>query len=177
MKNKRGQFYIIAAIIIVMALTAITSVVTYAIIKPAPRTVKDLSRELNYESAKVIDYGVYNRTNMQSLYYNFTDRDFVNYFMQKTSRANITFIYGNITDLNATQFQRGSSGHVSTGRSGVISKSIVATAFPIIVSSLKENVTINLLNKEYSFRLREGENFYFVITEEKEGEVFVETND
>ena len=40
-----------------------------------------------------------------------------------------------------------------------------------------EDITkVTLLNKEYSFSLREGEMFYFVITEEKDGEVYIETN-
>ena len=52
MRSKKGQFYITAAIIIILALSGIASTVTYAIIKPQPKTIQDL---IDHTVGKVLD--------------------------------------------------------------------------------------------------------------------------
>ena len=59
-RQKKAQFYLVAAIIIVMILVGIASIQTYAIAKPKPRKIKDISAELNEETSRIIDYGIYN---------------------------------------------------------------------------------------------------------------------
>ena len=59
--NKRGQFYIVAAIIIVLTLSGILSITTYAIAKPSPKTIQDLSKDLKTESSKIVDHGIYTK--------------------------------------------------------------------------------------------------------------------
>jgi len=81
-QNKRGQFYIIAAIIIVLAISGLMSIATYAIAKPSPKTINDLGSDLNKESTRIIDYGIYNREVIIKLMYNFTDKEFAPYFLQ-----------------------------------------------------------------------------------------------
>ena len=61
--NKRGQFYLVAAVIIVLVVIGISSVKTYSVIKSEPQNLEDLSLELSEETARIVDYGVYNGEN------------------------------------------------------------------------------------------------------------------
>lgn len=174
--NKRGQFYIIAAIFIIIIISSLASVSTYINFKSKSRTVNDLGNELNEESSRIIDYGIYSNQNLSSLEYNFTEYDFTNYFLYKTSGANITFIYGNKSDLRGVQYYRDNTGKVSLLRANFKATDISSKNLPVEVSDVDGTVKVTLLNKEFSFKLRENEMFYFVITKEENGEVFVESN-
>ena len=65
--NKRGQIYLVAAIIIVMILAGIASVKTYAVATTEPRKIKDISSELKEETSRIIDYGIYSNNNLNVL--------------------------------------------------------------------------------------------------------------
>jgi len=69
MENKRGQFYIVAAIIIALILTGMSTLTTYATLKSEPRTVKELSSDLKHEGARIVDYGIFSRKNLTGVLY------------------------------------------------------------------------------------------------------------
>ena len=60
MNNKRGQFYLIAAIIIIGALIGVVTVTNFAITRQSADEIKvyQLSQELKLESEQVINYGI-----------------------------------------------------------------------------------------------------------------------
>ena len=59
--GKRGQFYLIATALIVMIVFGLVSVSNAAIVQPRPVKFYDLSADYGAETARVIDYGVYNK--------------------------------------------------------------------------------------------------------------------
>src|SRR3989344_7200716 len=96
MKNKRGQFYIIAAIIIVLVLAGIASVRTYTITKSRPETITDMASTLNVEGSQVVDFGIYTGQEgdeMNELLEDFTT-NFSNYFAGKTQQTDMVLVYG-----------------------------------------------------------------------------------
>ncbi len=103
MKNKRGQFFIIAAIIII---TVIISIVTVSNYSQPKQTTKlyDLGQELGIESQQVLDYGTYNELNdteMQSLMENFIQ----NYVSYMGGKRNIYFVFGNAQVIDVVGYQ------------------------------------------------------------------------
>jgi hypothetical protein len=174
--DKRGQFYIVAAVMIFLVVSSLATVATYSIVKSRPKTVSDLSSELNDESSRIIDYGLYTKQNVTSIQYQFTQNDFTSYYLHKTNGANITFIYGNKSYLNAIQYSKVSSGQIALLHATYKTNVFSSNSIPITVDEAHGYINVTLLNKEYSFKKRDNEMFYFVITKEDQGEVFVESN-
>jgi hypothetical protein len=178
--NKRGQFYIVAAIMIVLVISGLTSVATYAIAKSKPRTIFDLSSDLNEESTRIIDYGIYNNQNTDELVRQFLDEEFKPYFLQKTENTNVIFIFGNKTNLQELRYEERGTGGVSVGtREGGAGLRTGEWASQIrdISGSVEDNqIEVQVFNTTHSFELKENQMFYFVLTEEIGEEKYVETN-
>jgi len=177
--NKRGQFYIVAAIIIVLILAGITSVRTYAIVRPEPRAIQDLGSELQEETSRIVDYGIYNSSeDLTALLNNFTDEKFAPYFLQKTTETAIVFVYGNKTDLFAVRYKEEVTGGVSATLGGSISSWTQVKEFAerVSVDTSTEPIKVIILDKTFEFDLQGNQMFYFVILKEKNGETYVERN-
>jgi hypothetical protein len=175
--NKRGQFYIIAAIIIVVAISGLATVVTYAVTKPTPKSIQSLSTNLKNEGPRIVDYGIYKQINLIGILNNFTDQEFAPYFLKKANNANVVFIYGNKSNLYAVQYNTTSTGKITAslgGQSNWYMAGTYSTRVNLYPSG--NNINVSLLNNTYTFYLKEGEMFYFVIVQQKEGETYVEKN-
>ena len=177
-RNKKGQFYIVAAIIIVLVLAGIASVKSYAIVSPEPRAIQDLGSELKEETSRVVDYGIYNAgEDLSLLLDNFTDTEYAPYFLQKTSDTGIVFVYGNQTDLSAVQYDTESTGVISATLGTIIAGWVPAGLYAERVSvTPTDPLNVTILNKTFEFDLQDNEMFYFVIIQEREGETYVEKN-
>jgi len=175
--NKRGQFYIVAAIIIILAIAGIASIKTYAIIKSEPRAVKDLSFELNEESLRIVDYGIYNNQDVAGILDTFTDTEFAPYFLQKTDNTNVVFVYGNKTYLTAVTYNTASTGSISATIGGETTMWNTVTTFADRVNVIPTDpLEVTILNRTFTFELKDNEMFYFVMAQEREGEIYVEKN-
>jgi hypothetical protein len=177
--NKRGQIYLVAAIIIVMILAGIASVKTYAVAKAEPRKIKDISSELKEETSRIIDYGIYSRANLDDLLNSF-NLEFSEYFLEKTEETNIIFIYGNKTELYSVQYNNQYTGAVfatigEASPTWATSESIINKTE--ITTQIQDNkINVNLLEKDFVFDIREGQVFYFLITQQKDDETVIEKN-
>ena len=179
MRNKRGQIYLVAAIIIVMILAGIASVKTYAVAKTEPRKIKDISSELKEETSRIIDYGIYSGVNLTALLDSF-DNEFSEYFLTKTEETNIVFIYGNQTKLYSVQYNNQYTGAVVasiggasprwTGSISIINKTDITTKIQ------GNQIKVNILEKDFVFDVGEGEVFYFLITQQAGDERIIEKN-
>ncbi|MBR9706479.1 hypothetical protein GOV14_05565 [Candidatus Pacearchaeota archaeon] len=180
MQNKRGQFYIIGAILIVIAISGIAGINTYAIYKSNPRTITDLGSELREESLHIVEHGIYNGKNLKDLIENFTDQKYSHYFLQKTQGTDIVFVYGNKKDLYAAQYKMQSTGTVSATIGGSINWETVGSFSEITkidTTTLPGNkLKVKLLEKQFTFELKDNEMFYFVIAKDENGERYIERN-
>lgn len=180
MKNKRAQFYLVAAIIIVLAISGIASVKTYAVIKSEPRKIQDIGSELREETTRIVDYGVYSKENLTKVLNNFTDSEFAPYFLKKTENTNIVFIYGDAIELYSVQYLPENTGTVYATLGGASSEWYPVVSYAnrtkIDTTAGLTNVTVTALGKDFNFEVRENEMFYFLITQEKDGEVYIERN-
>ncbi|PIN93271.1 hypothetical protein COU61_00910 [Candidatus Pacearchaeota archaeon CG10_big_fil_rev_8_21_14_0_10_35_13] len=179
--DKKGQFYLIATMIIITLVVSLATVRNYtgaAIQEVGTEEIRDLGKELNIESARVIDYGVYNNTDLTKLAEDWTEK-YINYSKTRIGQAEWVLIYGNSTEITIENYTLEDSGEVSLGigedKTGTKEKTIKKT------KEKKGNPgeTIKIRDTEgrtTEFNLSQGQKFYYVITKEERGGRVVETN-
>ncbi len=151
MKNKGGQIYLIATVIIISIISGVTFLSDYYK-KDSSTFVYDTKKQLETESEKVFDYGFANEQDVSELIENFT-KDFSDY----AEGVKIYFATGQIGNMDVYYYENGKQSlpHTETA----------------------ENISFYVDNMKYSFELNEGENFYFVITQNIGGENYVATSE
>lgn len=173
MINKRGQFYLLAAIIIVGVIIGFVAISNYAQRMAAIR-MYDLKEELKIESANVLDFGTYselNETEMEALI-----RDFIAQYA--TYEENLYFIFGdnhNITIIGYSELV----AEVSIIEAGGNPIPLVLDGGEAIYETTNgkiKQVIIEIEDIEYKFDLKPGENFYFIIYLEIGEDTQVHTN-
>lgn len=166
--NKRGQFYLIAAIIIIIVLLGFTGVTNFAKTKKSDVQTYELSKELNLESSFVIQYGLFNSKDINPLLTDFSS-NYSKYIGDQSS--DIYFVYGNQESIQVLGYQNVNSGSISLnfgensqpfnlkipGKETTVSRPIPTEG--------KTQVDVVINEKTYNFDLIEGQNFYFIIKE------------
>jgi hypothetical protein len=163
--KRRGQFYLIAALVIILIIAGLAVVSNYARTTPNV-TVYDLGKELGVEGPKVLEYGVFQNENITELMDDFTDL-FVTYSEEGKS---IYFVYGNDEGITIASYDIENSGSVELDNSRQILRERVKKTEDVDVRD-KAKVTVE--GEDYSFDLKPGENFYFIIKEERGDDVYV----
>jgi len=183
--DKRGQFFLLAAVIIVAGIIALASVKTFVSDSNSEdaERVYDLSKELGYESSKVIDFGIYNQTYGDALIEDWLDI-YTNYTSQRDGVSEWLFVYGNASEVKMINFTAQSQGSVDLSFGD---KKISASAKPILIkektslgsyaSPSAQIVVRDTLGIERKFTLNPGENFYFVVAKVEEGDTIIQKND
>lgn len=159
--NKRGQFYIIAAMIIIAVIIGFASISNYAKTKKNPR-IYDLGKELGIETGYVYDYGVYNETDINSLINHWSDV-YLNYTKDQEVIEKWIFVYGKENELTAMVFFSAETGSVSIGRSEIIVSEIKKKIIEDVMET-GGNISIEFQGFSYNFKLEKGENFFFIIS-------------
>jgi len=176
--EKRGQFYLIAAIIIIIVIVSLSSVTNYIERRKEPAKFYDLSEELSEEGARVVDYGIYNEENITSLMSNFLDNYFVNYTTEKEEE--VVFVYGNENNITVMTYTNISTGEIAINY-GTTSMNIrgagryQANRTTFTPGHEENKITVTILENNYEFTLKEGENFFFIITRTSGEERYVIT--
>ena len=161
--DRRGQFYLIAAVIIIAAIITTVTVSNYIITQPKQTRLYDLGEELKTEGASVINYGLYNEQDRFKIVQNFADQ-FKDYTAEQLE--NILFVYGGENNLSIYGFSKKESGEVSITIGGVpfVIPSGGIEAEPKTFSREGGIVYVKTpKNFTYNFELKKGENFYFII--------------
>jgi hypothetical protein len=184
--NKRGQYYLIAAIIIASILAGIISVKNYAIINPKPDSIRDLSSELKEECPRIIENSISNSKDPIPALEKFIEEEYSEYFLKKTENTNIIFIYGDkSSDFNAIRYNvEDISKPEITEVINWIPNGDYVEKGTITGSSSEDYIKVKLLdldgniNKELEFNVKEDKIFYFyyLIFQEKNGELYIERN-
>ena len=174
-RGKKAQFYLIAAIIIVMVIISLATLKNYAITKKEPTGFYDLCTELNEEGARVVDYGIYNAQNIPQLIENFTDNYLINYSTEKDRETELVFVYGNENRADATVYRLVETGNVRVthGEKGLTSTNSHRIEKGWLGNFSRGFVNISMLGREYRFDVKEGENFYFIISKNATDETYV----
>jgi hypothetical protein len=167
MSKKKGQFYIIAAIVIISVLVGLVSVSYFREEKPSTK-VYDLGNELKIETAHVIDFGIYDKENTEMLIENWSE----NFYRYSGGAIDSwVFVYGNQNNITAMTFNKSSTGSIGLNIGGrtvyVGSEGVEKHKVTVPRNQSSNQVVIVIDSQEYPFELQEGQNFYFVIKSQK----------
>jgi len=170
-KNKRGQFYLIAAFIIIGIIVGSVVISNYAK-KQSTTRLYNLRDDLKIESENVLEYGTYSEfdeVQMQELLLNFVET----YSTYIGEGIQIYFVFGNRDKIIVAGYQELTSETIYVEGSPMMITEAEYTYEEFYPEANKIIVTIDSV--EYEFKLKAGENFYFVISQEIEGEEYVVT--
>lgn len=150
--NKRGQFYLVAAIIIVSIVASLITITNYAK-KNQTILVNDFAKELKIETQKVLEYDISNSDNKINQY----GMDYSNH---SGSNIELYFIIGNNPNINAYKYLNGYESDANEN---------------LQLDTINNKIIFNLYGTNHTFDLREGNNFYFLILQNIKGEIYVKT--
>ena len=174
-KNRKGQFYLIAAIIIIAIIIGFAAIKNYTQRKEVIK-LYDLGEELGIESKNVLDYGTYNEFNENEMEDLLTD--FVEGYANYTAEGkNLYFIFGNSKKINVMAYQElNTTIYVGVGgEMSLIEPGEKQPFYPAEGQDIISKVIIAIEELIYEFELKYGENFYFIIFQEIGGEEYVVT--
>ena len=171
--NKRAQFYLIGAIVIVAIIIGFAAVSNYAK-KSDSVQIYDLGDEVGIEGGEVLDHGVNKGgEGMQNLFEGFLK----DYQKHVGEDKRLVFVYGNEWEIIALIY---SEEDISTLRLDL------GSGTPSPISEIEEGyieelsyesnggvITIIIDSVPYEFELLPGENFYFILSQETDGEKHV----
>lgn len=164
--EKRGQFYLVAAIIIAMVVFSLATIDSYARIESRETDVFDLRDEMGLESGSVINFAIYNGTDISTLLENWTEMYVVG--TQDKEVENWVFVYGNLeTGVTVLEFTSESAGSVSIGDgSGDSVNQNIKRYEKKNNTYYTDEVEIIFGNFRYDFNTASGQNFAFLINKE-----------
>ena len=174
--NKRGQFYLIAAMVIVVIIIGYAAVSNYTKRK-ADVKIYNLAKELNIESGKVLEYGVYNEKNLQQMI-DLTTHFTTLYTTYSGDNSDILFVIGNEGYFDVYRYGDLTTGtiSVSTGVGSSVLQIRQRAKEEIGSNSIQQignKITVTDRTKTYEFELKKGENFYFVISQQIGEETYI----
>lgn len=184
-RGNKAQIYIIAAVIIILAIIGVAGVTNYMIIKDEPEKFFDLGETLNREGSIVIQRGYYSGSEEQipAKMSEFTNL-FTEYIKDKGKEEEFDMItiYGDQEKVNVTIYSTKDRGEftVFIGDSPIN----IETAEEIDITEIENivpdpttgQITIKVDGTESIFDLEQGQNFLFLITTSKDFETYVSTN-
>ena len=179
--NKRGQVFLMAAVIISGIILGISSIDNSVDIGSSNEAFYDLSEEVGFETKKVLDYGVYKNESIGDLLSGDEGLflDYKNYL----AKEQLALVVGNSSGVVVYYFKEtsGSIG-ITTGTTlaggTVIVESMESYYTEVDLDSDGANINVKIKGENgeefsYPFELKEGENFFFVIVKNDDGERFV----
>lgn len=178
MLNKRGQFFLVAALVIVGILIGLAGIYTQVSTPKEDSAVYDLSSELNYESLQVIDQGVYSETSEEDMNKNILN--LTDYYVNKNPQKDFAIVYGDRDSLTVLAYTVTPVGTVSTSTGGTTQSHTVSRTVLRSTTTDGENnsivgdyVVIRFKGQTYSFKLGSGTSFYSVLSSESGNQKFV----
>jgi len=170
--NKRGQFYLVAAIIIIGVVFGFFATRNYVRSVGEDVKIYHLSNELKEEGVRVIDYGILNdEEKMQE----FMDEVAEDYLKEKAQ--DVFFVYGDENNIEEYRYEEEIIGKINTkGGIGtnIRKKKKTVNTLSIFSKAGKNNVEVEINGKGYPFSLNSGENFFLVLKKEAEDERYIE---
>jgi len=157
-KNKRGQFYFIAVIVLVSVFLGLVTLRNQSNL-PHHLSLNSEKEQLNLEISSFLDYFSHEKvTNQKEILLNFS-----NFSIQKVGEdKNSFFVFGDLPDitlfgnkLNETSlFVKYDSTNEEITNEGIFQKDYTLSG---------DNLNLTLDGIEYNFVFYEGENIYYLI--------------
>ena len=151
--KKRGQFYLVAGLIIISVIIGLIAMVNYT--KKSPTfLINDFSKELKIETQKVLENEAVMGGNPMHQYG-------IDYSSHIGGYVELYFIKGIDPNIEAYKYVNG----IET----------IVTENLTVDEGGNNKIILDLSGVDYDFDLKGGMNFYYLISQEIKGEYFVET--
>lgn len=169
--NKRGQVFLMAALIIAGILISLVRISNKSITRDEPEAFFDLSDEISFETKRVLDYGVINSVS------NINDSvsALLSNYSENIGNQDVAFVYGNAVDGIYAYYYKQINIIGATILGGIAVPINIASGTQIEAqySQVANTATIRIEGIDYTFNLKPGQNFYFVLAKDEDGEKFV----
>lgn len=171
--NKRGQVFLIAALIIAGILISLVKISNQSTSNDEPEAFFDLSDEISFETKRVLDYGIISATtNISALV-----SQLLSNYSDSIGNQDVAFIYGNSEGVISAYYYYQTQVHAVTILGGSFVTVTIQNGKPVtaerISGSGQDRVRIRIDEVDYFFDLKPGQNFYFVLAKTEEGDKFV----
>ncbi len=164
--NKKGQFYLIAAIIVIAIIAGIITTTNYVRVKNTKTYNLDkMAQELGREVKYIEDWGIYNELSDDDML------QLVDTFLQDYSelteeqQESLIFVFGNENKIIIASYNEAVLGSTGISISGVPLTMVLRgkeyTAKEYIPEG--KEIEVEVRGYEYKFTLEPGQNFYFVL--------------
>lgn len=190
--KKRGQFYIVAALIIIIAVVGIATVSNRVIIKKTPQNIYLMSDVFKMNGERIIKSSIYNNNNVETAIEGFLG-NYSTYLKENTQMDfYLVIIYGDINDANKITgkiYSRGSLGEVGVSFGGQAPITIQGGTtieqdiedLEVIQNTDGKTVTISFEKNGKSYtisdiRVLEDNNFIYVMTTSEDFNDYVSGN-
>jgi len=181
--NKRAQFFLVAALVILGVVFGLSMIYTNIETPTEDHSVYDLTREINYEAGSVIDSGIFNAITEEQRNRNL--ENLTDYYASANLGSDLMIVYGNQTEMTAIFY--------TTEDTGSIGIEVDSSSFSHKVDEARrynstfsltpqdDSVTIVLDKGEeeeisLTFNVKPGEMFFLILKKERQGEQFVATS-
>ena len=175
-KNHRGQFYLIATMVLIAVIIGFATISNYAQ-KQSYGRIYDLGGELNIEGENILDYGTYNNLdknatasilkNFAETYSVYIEEDIGVYLLIGDENSIFVIVREDLEEgLDIIDFTTGSA----------IKEFVKKEYFPSETFAIGDDIEVRINEDKYVFELKPGENFYFIILREADDEKYVITN-
>jgi hypothetical protein len=172
---KRGQFFLVAALIIVIFIVGLASIYTSVNTADEDRGVYDLSEEFNYEGKQVIDYGVFSGSTEEEII--IYVKELAKYYGESNPDKGIIIVYGNRNTARVLEVVETSTGGWGIG--GAEEGTGTTDVEETIITNQGESVevVIDESSEPIQFELNEQtQNFYIIISKSSGQDTYVATN-
>ncbi len=164
--NKRGQFYLIAAVIFIAVILGFASLVN-KISKQEVNFLIDIAKELDIESEKVYDYIIYNE--MTTLQRNAQLLQFTEDFSTYSKAENSYYLFGDTSNFVVAGYRKTSPERIYIDilnseqqfldlLGGIYNSGEYSTT--------GENINLTIKGNLYEINLNSEENFYYILSVE-----------
>jgi|GEM_PF-6656018 len=163
--KKRGQFYLIAALIIVMILVGFIGLINYTTFEKE-NSMKELQTELENEITYTLDYGTLH--NLDASQFRTIFQNLSSIYINKSFDKTSVFIYGLPSGTIVAK------GKNSEDTISYITVDGLETTLKDGIGEFEETYTltgslvyVNISENQYTFEFNEGQNFKYLIAKGK----------
>lgn len=159
-----------AALIIAGILISLVRISNQSNAREKPEAFFDLSDEISFETKRVLDYGVINDQNVAAL-----ASQLLNNYSEVIGNQDVAFVYGNSEGNISAYYYQTVDVVAATILDGTFIQIPIASGSQIEAQrdTVAQTATIRIDGVDYVFELKPGQNFYFVLAKEEDGEKFV----
>jgi len=164
--NKRGQFYLVAALIIILIFLGLTSISFNINSSEKDNKANNLVRQINFEVSQIIDNAVILSLNDSETISRINQTIYL--YAQDNPDTDFALVYGTTDQINlSSAFVEYLSFNNINQR--VLKTPVISTAMGNLYITLEENDT-------YSFNINSGKNFFLIAKVWRNNERIVATN-